>query len=1262
MILLIVFICYVVIYIDATTLTYAKACKSPSPCPFTDCVDTSQLTSLGLPSVICICRRAYQDENGTSWKQGYEACSDGFQPLSLSPQENGTKISTPNYEFEALPDDQFQSNLSTSIKPSVARLYQSTNGFFITFQTYYFQIDLETVAFVSMIATQGPRNFAVSAILTSFYIDYGNDLTNLARFQFNNISFLFRVPPDVKNNDVTFNFFGSSGIEAKIIRVIPFNQNAKYLRLELYGKKTLNECSVSDFNSCDKQNAICTDTIAGYNCTCNQGSLGTSTAFKCNLINECTTTDAIYKNKCSFNATCMDTQFAYNCTCKKGFQGDGFYCEDINECALSIPPTNPTCDSVKGYCVNTIGSHKCFCKTGYSGDGTKCVDINECRKGMAKCDINAECSNTDGSYVCTCNGGYSGNGFQCENIDECLNFPCSPYANCTDLKPFYECKCNKGFSGNGITCTDKNECDEKDTCRENEKCMNTQGSYLCICPNVMPLQKPFNEDYYDRKVLGFLLNNLKDDTEGNYQFSLDYHAQKIRTLYYFLEKTYEFHSSKVKESFFMSQTVGSYFSVELYTFRCTDVANVSFPNFCHSSYGNSFFSFLTDIVNIRLIESVITPQESYVTPTPYILTKDFVNNLPDTTNASSVSNDTTITNVVPPFICKNDPIVGSLTTSEGYFKSPIINETNKYPPNAKCIWTIVVPEPFNLYVKFDHFDLEVSKSCIYDYVAVMDENGNQLQKYCGNNKTNYLLPVSSGSKIIVEFFSDREDEYTGFTAKWGLLYPRVTLACIIYNQLASLPDSMVENWKNNLKLDPKNEFVPVSKLIACNQYPKCNLSRPGPILYTFQHFRDDRVEKKCIFWSLYSTATTYSENVCKKIKTNKTHTICECQTWGIVSVLGRAKVYRQKFQFGIYSIRINCFYSSLFVTLSLVVATVYLFLKDQWGATALEAIRMKEFDSGRVINLHIMVNTLMTEIVFLIITFNVTDESISCYILVFLFYYFLQAVFFWLYIYTLFLQSRVQEIFDSEKYNSYKIYLFVGYFVPLLVTLTISGLNFEAYSKELCWSLFEGTSVWGFSSVIITIAIVTLLMLLDVFRESKTLPNGIILQEKCMKTGFTTFFMLLTAIFGVVGIQTELFSWQYLFSLCNLLQGFSIVILYCILRREDPIIKANQIGPIPEKIEDDDGDDIEETEDGKVFLDISPYESEVEDVDDVKENVPSEQKEFPLRKKIIVVIESNEKEIIYDAALDEQDKNDLLSDEDQEIEFRNENEEDFFVR
>ena len=859
-----------------------------------------------------------------------------------------------------------------------------------------------------------------------------------------------------------------------------------------------------------------------------------------------------------------------------------------------------------------------------------------------------------------------GDGFSCENINECIIFPCSEYANCTDTTPGYECRCKSGFSGNGFTCIDINECERTDgiqVCKDGELCLNQPGSYACICPSVMPMQQPFDENlFYDRKILDFVLDNLKDETDGNYRFSLDYHAQRIRTISYFLKMSYDFHFEKVRDSFFMSKTVGNYFSVEMYDLRCTDVVNVSFPNFCHSSYDGTQYPFFTDIVNIWLSVNVTTPEESRATPIPYVLQKDITTLSPITTNSSFGSNNSTTPapTIIPIYQCNNTYIEGSLENMEGYFFSPKDGTTDKYPPRTRCAWKIAVPEPYNVYVRFfdDQFDLEPSKFCIYDYVSVKDENGIQLKKYCGNNYTNYLLPVRSGSKLTVEFFSDGNDQYTGFKVKWGLLYPRVSLACIIYNQLASLPDAMLESWQDELELDDKLDFVPVSKLMACYQYPECNISRPGPIVYTFEHFRYDRNEKKCIHWSLDSTAESFSESVCLKVKTNKTHTICECKTWGIVAVLGRAITYRQKSPSGLFELGINCFYSSLLVTLSLLVATVYLFLKDQWGAAAFEVIRRKEFDSGRVIQLHIMVNTLMTEIFFMVINFNVSGESGKCYILVFIFYYFLQTVFFWLYIYTLFLQSRVQEIFDSEKYNSYKIYLFVGYVVPLGVTLTISGLSFKKQIDEkLCWYLFEGTNVWGFSSVVITLGVVTLLLLVDVIWESKNLEDGIILQEKCIKTAFTTLFVLLTAVFGALALQTRLFSWQYLFALCNMLQGFSIVILYCILRREDPIIKANQVGPKPDIGEDDDGDDVEETEDGGMFLDISPCESDVEVTEVEVFNEPQKP-----RKSIVIVVESEENEIFQETAVDEPIKEDSSSDEDQEIDFRNENGDDYLIR
>ena len=82
------FILYYVLHRNSVSM-YGTSCATGHTCPFNECVNTSR--HLGLPPQICICRRIHE-YNGSSWKPGYEKCTDGFQPLSLSPYENGTVV------------------------------------------------------------------------------------------------------------------------------------------------------------------------------------------------------------------------------------------------------------------------------------------------------------------------------------------------------------------------------------------------------------------------------------------------------------------------------------------------------------------------------------------------------------------------------------------------------------------------------------------------------------------------------------------------------------------------------------------------------------------------------------------------------------------------------------------------------------------------------------------------------------------------------------------------------------------------------------------------------------------------------------------------------------------------------------------------------------------------------------------------------------------------------------------------------------------
>ena len=296
----------------------------------------------------------------------------------------------------------------------------------------------------------------------------------------------------------------------------------------------IDECANSNLRSLLEAdchaNAACSNTDGSYECACNDGYYGNGT--DCANSDECAinaaagelngVTDQFYGvNLCHINATCSDTDGNYTCACNEGFQGDGFNCEDIDECADPVRRQAIENDChVNAACTNTIGSYECGCNDGYFGNGTDCANSDECAIngtaatfvgvldgffGLNDCHDNATCSDTDGNYTCECDLGYSGDGFNCTDVDECadsvlrnaLEDNCHDNAGCTNTDGSYECGCNDGYFGDGIECANSDECSINGTagvlagvtdqfwgvnsCHVNATCSDTDGNYTCAC-------------------------------------------------------------------------------------------------------------------------------------------------------------------------------------------------------------------------------------------------------------------------------------------------------------------------------------------------------------------------------------------------------------------------------------------------------------------------------------------------------------------------------------------------------------------------------------------------------------------------------------------------------------------------------------------------------------------------------------------------------------------------------------------------------------
>uniref|UniRef100_A0A452HKU1 Latent transforming growth factor beta binding protein 2 n=1 Tax=Gopherus agassizii TaxID=38772 RepID=A0A452HKU1_9SAUR len=233
-----------------------------------------------------------------------------------------------------------------------------------------------------------------------------------------------------------------------------------------------------DLNECEQpsmcQGGQCTNTPGSYHCECARGYIMGHTG-QCEDIDECADPSTCPRGRC------VNALGSYEClSCAAGYQPMNGRCVDDDECF-----TVGIC--AHGLCINLAGSFRCSCYHGYevTADEKSCQDINECATHNA-CPMGL-CINSEGSFSCAaCGAGYtvSRDGSMCEDIDECSSATACPLGICTNTDGSFACRaCDAGYmlSSNRFTCEDMNECLASEICSPNGECLNSHGSYFCIC-------------------------------------------------------------------------------------------------------------------------------------------------------------------------------------------------------------------------------------------------------------------------------------------------------------------------------------------------------------------------------------------------------------------------------------------------------------------------------------------------------------------------------------------------------------------------------------------------------------------------------------------------------------------------------------------------------------------------------------------------------------------------------------------------------------
>ena len=163
-------------------------------------------------------------------------------------------------------------------------------------------------------------------------------------------------------------------------------------------------------NSCP-ENFSCLNTLGSFNCNCldgfkmnsngacndiNEYTLGTNDCnsngddVSCNDIDECNDGS----DTCGDNSICSNTVGSFTGGCVNGYPLQQENWGNIDECNLN--PCNSSADF-----VDTNSSYTCVCTLGFNGDGFSCNDVDECLDVNRGADDDI-CNNSIGSYNCKC--------------------------------------------------------------------------------------------------------------------------------------------------------------------------------------------------------------------------------------------------------------------------------------------------------------------------------------------------------------------------------------------------------------------------------------------------------------------------------------------------------------------------------------------------------------------------------------------------------------------------------------------------------------------------------------------------------------------------------------------------------------------------------------------------------------------------------------------------------------------------------------------
>ncbi|XP_064605139.1 adhesion G protein-coupled receptor L3-like [Liolophura sinensis] len=344
----------------------------------------------------------------------------------------------------------------------------------------------------------------------------------------------------------------------------------------------------------------------------------------------------------------------------------------------------------------------------------------------------------------------------------------------------------------------------------------------------------------------------------------------------------------------------------------------------------------------------------------------------------------------------------------------------------------------------------------------------------------------------------------------------------------------------------------VSNVISVSVLGKTFQNLETPIKFTMKHTKKTQSypgsgNPSCVFWKFAKSSETsgkWSEEGCGVVKTNSSHTVCECNHlthFAVLMDVQGVKVsddHDMPLQLITYA---GCIVSAVCLVISWL---TFQFLRCLHG-------------ERNSIHKNLVFCLFVAEMLFLF-GIDKTCNKILCAVLAGLMHYFFLASFTWMFLEGVHIVVMIVQVFDAAKSPLLWYYL-AGYGIPLTIVSVSSGVNYEGYGTEhYCWLSVDNLFIWSFAGPVAVILLVNA-TILTYAMSTVCKHSEYVIKEKTRSDSTRAWIqgalalevlLGLTWVFGYFYINDKMVAMAYVFTVLNSLQGLFIFCFHCLLNNK----------------------------------------------------------------------------------------------------------------